>query len=77
MFSPIRRPVCTRTSAVLPPRTTRTFSTPANTISELVGTVMMGWAASVTISARAKAPARSSPRSFGISASTVRVRLSS
>src|SRR5262249_60276660 len=53
---PRRRPVVTRTSAVLPWRTTSTFSTPAKTMSAVDGTVTTGWLTSVMISTRAKAP---------------------
>ena len=75
--SPWRLPVCTRISTVLPSFTPMTFSTPAKTTMAEAGTVTTFWSAWVTISALAKAPGRTAPRSLGISASMSKVRLCS
>ena len=76
-FDNDQAPVVTRTSALLPWRTTSTFSTPANTIMALDGTVITGWLTSVMMSTRAKEPGHRKPRSLGTSASTSKVRFCS
>ena len=57
--------------------TLNTFSMPANTTMDDVGTNTAGWSVPMTISAFANEPGRSTPRSFGTSASIVSVRFCS